>query len=121
MAVKFTSLTKHATLQFLPNISLGFEDADVEDYMIHAGFAVKTNDPPVHVYPKGEIEVDFDTRHNETGLTVGEISDANGDIDKAKATRAAKAKEEAKAAELEVQDGGTVAPADGASAPAKSK
>jgi hypothetical protein len=79
-AVIFKSLTKHGTHQFLPGVSLGFEDEEVAHYCVAAGWASLTDEEPIHVYGKGEVQcgsgnglVDPATRHNESGLLVSDL------------------------------------------------
>jgi hypothetical protein len=61
MAIIFSTLVKHGTLQFLPGVPVAFEDRDAEPYFIAAGFAEKTKEKPVHTYSEGEVDIDPET------------------------------------------------------------
>jgi hypothetical protein len=109
MTIKFKDPVKHGVPvhnEFLPGIPLAFEDPDTEPYFIGAGWAETTNENPLKTYSQDEVSVEPDTtRHSESGLMMREILDADGDIEKAKATRSAKAKSDAEALAAEEKKG----------------
>lgn len=73
MAVIFSEVTKHGGHTFLPNAVLGFEDAGAEDYFVACGWASRSTEEPTYVYPEGSVEIDPETRHNESGLLVQDM------------------------------------------------
>lgn len=105
MGIKFNERTLHERIEFMPGVTYGFEDPDAESYFKGAGWAVDSAEPVQRTYAQEECSVDLETRHNDSGLTVGEIVNAGFDIDKAKAARTADAQAEAakEAGKLKVQ------------------
>lgn len=61
MAIKFKSLTRHGSLAFSPLLATAFEDDRAEDYFVAAGWAERTDEPPLVTYPVGSVEVDPST------------------------------------------------------------
>jgi hypothetical protein len=70
MAIKFLFPTRHGTKEFVPNISLGFEDEGAEEYFTEAGLAEATDTPPGYIYPEGSVEIDREAVHASTGKPV---------------------------------------------------
>ena len=66
MTIKFSSLYKHGTREFLPDVPLAFGE-EAEAFFIWTGAAQPTDDPPAHTYAVDEIEVDSETRRNTDG------------------------------------------------------
>lgn len=77
-AIIFESLTKHGTLTFLPSVPLAFEDVDAAPYFIACGWAKATDKEPLHTYLLGEVDIDPETRQNETGLLVADLVQKGG-------------------------------------------
>lgn len=76
--IKFHSLTKHGTLQFLPSVPLGFDDPDAAPYFVACGWADYTDETPLHTYAQGEVEIDPATRQNSTGILVSDLIQQGG-------------------------------------------
>jgi hypothetical protein len=72
MAIKFNSLYKHGTREFLPGVSLSFPP-EVEKFFCAALAAETTTDPAVHTYAEGDVEIDPETRRNSDGLLVADV------------------------------------------------
>jgi hypothetical protein len=73
VAIKFSGMTKHGGLSFIPGAALAFEDAGAEDYFVACGWAEVTDETPVYTYPEGSVEIDPDTRQNGTGLLIQDV------------------------------------------------
>jgi hypothetical protein len=65
MPVKFNQIVKHAKIEFLPGVSVDFEDPDAETYFKEAGWADATTDPSVRTYSQEEISIDPTTVFGE--------------------------------------------------------
>lgn len=61
MSIKFKESYKHQTLEFLPGVTLSFEDPNAEDFFKRVGVAEDSSDPPVKTYSAEEIVIDEGT------------------------------------------------------------
>jgi hypothetical protein len=78
MAFKFYNFTKHGKLGFPPNTPLDFEDPDAIPYFKACGWGEESNESPAHTYSKGEIDIDPETVHRDTGFLVSDIINNGG-------------------------------------------
>jgi len=58
MAVRFTTSYRHGAIEFLPGVSIAFEDPDAETFFKKVGAATSTDDPPVRTYSSDEVDID---------------------------------------------------------------
>ena len=70
MTIKFNQSVKHDRHQFISGVPLKFEDPKAEEYFAAAGWAETTKEKPLHVYPKGSVEIDPETISADTGKKV---------------------------------------------------
>jgi hypothetical protein len=61
MAIIFSERYRHQGFEFLPGISLAFDDPDAEPFFKKLGLAADTADPPLRIYAQEEINIDPDT------------------------------------------------------------
>jgi hypothetical protein len=73
MTIIFSGLTKHGKLILAPNVPTSFDDEGAEEYFVKCGWASETDQEAAVTYPEGMVEVDPETRHNESGLLVKDI------------------------------------------------
>ena len=79
-AYEFSGITKHGKVQFDPGAKYGFEDQEVADYFVKCGWASPVAGEPGVIYEVGELKIDPETRHNETGLIVKDMV-INGQVE----------------------------------------
>jgi hypothetical protein len=82
MTIEFGALTKHGTMQFVPDYPLAFDDKGAEEYFVAAGFAAKSDKKAKHTYEEGTIEIDPNTIHYESGIPISAIIE-HGSVEKA--------------------------------------
>lgn len=70
MAIKFSGVTRHQGVEFIPGVSYAFEDSDAEPYFTNAGWASTTDEPAVRTYSQDEVSIDPLTRSAEDGKFV---------------------------------------------------
>lgn len=83
MTIKFKDVTLHGKNRFLPGHAYGFEDKDAEPYFLACGWATTTNEEPEYVFPLGEVDIDPETVHNESGFLVRDLVE-HGSLEAAK-------------------------------------
>ncbi len=70
MAIVFSGVTKHGTLQFAPGVVYSFEDKDAEPYFVACGWASYSDDPVTVPVDIGQVDIDPETIMHKDGQTL---------------------------------------------------
>lgn len=74
MAIVFKEVVKHPGVSdFTPKTVYGFEDSDAEDYFLKLFKCHQVDEEPDVVLSIEELDIDPNTIHNESGLSVQDI------------------------------------------------
>ena len=80
MAIEFNQPVKHGRQQFIPGVSVAFDDPDAEPYFIAAGWASPTTVTPLFTYTEASVQVDPLTRFPSGGFVQPDVAQAHIDF-----------------------------------------